>query len=108
MQTLNHVKGDFHWIVVEDATECGDRVRNLVEKKLAIGKGKGYTLLAAQMPPVFRRMSAQVPLPRGVAGRRVFNTKLSLISICISVLQFAATVKYSEKCTISSQFAFQS
>ena len=38
MQTLNHVKGDFQWIVVEDATECSDRVKNLVQKKFAVGK----------------------------------------------------------------------
>ena len=70
MQTLNHVKGDLQWIVVEDAPDCSQRVRNLVQRKFATEKGKGYTLLAAQMPPVFRRISSQVPLPRGVAGRR--------------------------------------
>ena len=70
MQTLNHVKGDFQWIVVEDAADCSQRVRNLVQRKFAVADGKGFTLLAAQMPPVFRRVSSQVPLPRGVAGRR--------------------------------------
>ena len=70
VQTLNHVKGDFQWIVVEDATDCSPRVRNLVQRKFATEKGRGFTLLAAQMPPVFRRVSSQVPLPRGVAGRR--------------------------------------
>ena len=64
VQTLNHVRGDFQWIVVEDATECSDRVRNLVRRKFAVDKGKGYTLLAAQMPTVFRKMSSRVPLPR--------------------------------------------
>ena len=70
MQTLNHVKGDFQWIVVEDAIDCSQRVSGLVQRKFAAGKGRGFTLLAAQMPPVFRRVSSQVPLPRGVAGRR--------------------------------------
>ena len=36
------------------------------------------------------------------------STVPSLISLCVSVLQFAATVDHSEKCTISSQIAFQS
>ena len=36
------------------------------------------------------------------------STVPSLISVCVSVLQFAATVEHSEQCTISSQFAFQS
>ena len=36
------------------------------------------------------------------------STVTSLISICVSVLQFAATVVHSTKCTSSSQFAFQS
>ena len=40
MQTLNHVKGDFHWIVVEDAADCSQRVRNLVQRKFAAEKGK--------------------------------------------------------------------
>ena len=31
-----------------------------------------------------------------------------LISICVSVLQFAPTVEYSENCTVASQFACQS
>ena len=38
VQTLNHVKGDFQWIVVEDAKECSDRVKNLLRKKFAIEK----------------------------------------------------------------------
>ena len=37
------------------------------------------------------------------AGREVFNSP-SLVSICVSVLQFAATVEHSKKCIISSQF----
>ena len=41
-------------------------------------------------------------------GRVTCSTILSLISICVSVSQFAATVEHSEKCTILSQFAFQS
>ena len=40
VQTLNHVKGDFHWIVVEDAADCSQRVRNLVQRKFAVEKGK--------------------------------------------------------------------
>ena len=36
------------------------------------------------------------------------STVPSLISVCVSVLQFAATVEHSEQCTISSQFVFQS
>ena len=40
MQTLNHVKGDLHWIVVEDAADCSQRVRNLVQRKFDLEKGK--------------------------------------------------------------------
>ena len=36
------------------------------------------------------------------------STVPSFISICVSGLQFAAVDEQSEKCTISSQFAFQS
>ena len=35
------------------------------------------------------------------------STVPSLISICVSVLQFSATVESSEKCTILSQFTFK-
>ena len=35
------------------------------------------------------------------------STAPALISICVSVLQFNATVEHSEECTISAEFAFQ-
>ena len=40
MQTLNHVKGDLQWIVVEDAADCSKRVRNLVQRKFAVEEGR--------------------------------------------------------------------
>ena len=46
--------------------------------------------------------------PPREAGAGKCSTVPSLISICVSGLQFAATVEHSEKSTISSQFAFQS
>lgn len=58
MQTLNHVKGDFQWVVVEDATECSPRVKNLVEKKFVAGK----VILARQcldLSPVDNRQTIQ-------------------------------------------------
>ena len=49
-----------------------------------------------------------VRLHREAAGAGKCSTVPSLILICVSVLQFSASVEHSEKCTISSQFAFKS
>ena len=64
------------------------------------GKGKG-----ARGGGFNRRGRGRVQQEETSAGK--CSTAPSLISICVSVLQFAAT-EHTEKCTISSQFAFQS
>lgn len=67
-----------HWILVEDADECGTTATGTV---LASADAAGIstasnTILAAKMPGVFTRkpksmsLMRRLPLPRGVAGRR--------------------------------------
>ena len=51
-----------------------------------------------EMEPLSTRIdSLQLQLEEAMKTRQVFS---SLVSICISVLQFAATVHHSEKYTI--------